>query len=121
MDEQLERMIEKYEVAVAFAKEFMAEIGEERARRVIARAFEKMQISAGRDLAKQLGDNSLEALAAYYRKLAGEKDNLEVTEVTDQKIALKIPRCRAWEAFRELGAPELCLLYCNSAREKDII
>jgi len=114
MDEQLEQMIGKYEVAVAFAKEFVAEIGEERAHRVIAQAFEKMQISAARDLAKQLGDNSLDALTGYYRKLATEKDNLEVLEVTGQHIALKISRCRAWEAFQKLGAPELCSLYCNS-------
>ena len=66
------------------------------------------------ELAEQLGDNSLQALAAHYRKLAAEKDNLEIVEVTDRHIALKISRCRAWEAFKHLGVPEICRLYCDS-------
>ena len=114
MDQQLQQMIEKYELAVAFANEFMAEIGEERSLKIIRRAFEKVQVNAGSDLARQLGSNTLEALAGHFRKLEAEMDNLEVLEVTDQHIALKISRCRAWEAFQRLGAPELCQLYCDS-------
>jgi len=114
MDQQLQKMIEKYELAVAFANEFTAEIGEERSHKVIGRAFEKMQVKAGRDLARQLGSNTVEALARHFRKLEAERDNLEVLEVTDRHVALKISRCRAWEAFQELGAPELCRLYCDS-------
>jgi predicted hydrocarbon binding protein len=114
MDEKLQKMIEKYELAVAFAKEFMTEIGEERSLKIISLAFEKMQVNAGRDLAKQLGSNTLEALAGYFRKLEGENDNLEVLEVTDRHIALKVSRCRAWEAFQKLGVPEVCQRYCDS-------
>ena len=35
-------------------------------------------------------------------------------EVTDQRIALKLTRCPAFEAFEYLGAPELCALYCDT-------
>jgi len=114
MDEQLQQRIREYELAVAFAKEFMAEIGEKRSLEIMSQAFGKVQVKAGRDLAKQLGSNALEALAAHFSKLAAEKDNVEVLEVTDQHIAMKVSRCCAWEAFQELGAPELCKLYCDS-------
>ena len=114
MDEQVQQMIEKYELAVAFANEFVAEVGKERTHEAIGRAFEKMQVKAGKDLAEELGGNSVEALAGHLQKLAAEKDNLEVVEVTDRQVALRISRCRAWEAFQALGAPELCRLYCDS-------
>ena len=114
MDAQLQRMIERYELAVAFAREAMAELGEERTLRIIARAFDRMQAGAARDLASRLGGNSLDALAGHYRALEAEKDNLEVLEVTPSRIALKITRCRAWEAFQRLQAPDICRCYCES-------
>lgn len=110
MDPQLQERIKQYEMAVAFAKEFIEELGEERALPIIARALEKMQIKAARQLAEKLGSNSLEALAEHYRRTAPER----VLEVTDRHIALKIPRCLSWEAFNYLGAPEICRLYCNT-------
>ena len=99
---------------MAFAKEFMAELGKERALAIISRAFEKLQLEAAHELAEQLGSNTLEALADHYRKMAAERDTLELLEVTDRRIALKISRCTSWEAFQALGAPELCRLYCDS-------
>ena len=114
MDQQLRQMIDKYELAVAFAKEFAAELGQERTLEIVGRAFEKVQVKAARELAEQLGSNTVDALAAHYRKLASERDNLDVLEVTDRSVAVKISRCRAWEAFSHLGAPELCSCYCDS-------
>ena len=101
-------------MAVAFAQAFADEVGEERMLAVVARAFEKVQIRAGRELAEELGSNTLDALAEHLRGQAAENEYLEVLEVTDQRVALKITRCRAWEAFQHLGAPELCPLYCDS-------
>ena len=114
MDQQLQEMIGRHELAIAFAREFMAELGDERALDIISRAFEKMQVKAAKELAGQLGRNTVDALAAHFRKLASERDHLEVLESTDRHVALKISRCRAWEAFNHLGAPELCRLYCDS-------
>ena len=114
MDPDVQGFVDNIELAVAFGKEFTEELGEEHAHAVMLRAFEKRQIQAAHDLAEKLGDNSLEALAEYYRQQATERDNLEVLEVTDRHVALKITRCRAWEAYSHLGAPEICRLYCNS-------
>jgi hypothetical protein len=114
MDPEVQPFVEKYEVAVAFAKEFVEELGEARAHPIIKRAFEKMQIKAAQDLAERLGSNSLEALAEDSRRRAAERDTLEVVEVTDKHVALKLTRCRAFEAFSYLGAPEICRLYCDS-------
>lgn len=114
MDPVIQPWIDRYEMAVAFAKEFIDELGEARAFPLIQRALEKMQIKAAQDLAEKLGSNSLEALADHYRKLAPERDNLELLEVTDRHIATRITRCRSFEAFSHLGAPEICRLYCDS-------
>jgi hypothetical protein len=114
MDPQVQPLIDRYEMAVAFAQEFVEELGEARAHPIIQRALEKMQIKAAQDLAERLGSNSLEALADHYRERAAERDNLEILEVTDKHVALKITRCRAFEAFSHLGAPEICRLYCDS-------
>ena len=114
MNESLQPWIDKYELAVAFADEFKDELREPRTLSILQRAFERIQVKVGQDLAEKLGDNSLEALAENIRKNAAERDNLEVVEITDTHIATKITRCRAAEAFAALGAPELCRLYCDS-------
>lgn len=114
MDQQLQEMIGRHELAVAFAREFMAELGDERALDIISRAFEKVQVKTAKELAEQLGRNTVDALAEHFRKFASERDHLEVLEATDRHVALRISRCRAWEAFNHLGAPELCRLYCES-------
>lgn len=114
MDEALRPWVEKYELAVAFANEFREELGEPRTLSILQTVFEKIQIQVAHDLAEELGDNSLEALAENTRKKAAERDTFEVVEITDTHIATKITRCRAAEAFDALGAPDLCRLYCDS-------
>ena len=114
MDPQVQERIEQYELAVAFAREFIEEFGQERALEIISRAFEKKQIKAGQELAEQLGSNTVEAMAQHCRQLASERDSMEVLEVTEKGVALKISRCSSWEAFEELGAPEVCKCYCDS-------
>ena len=114
MNPKLRERIDQYELAVAFAREFIEELGEERALPIIRRAFEKRQARAGRDLAEELGSNTVEAMAENCRKLTAGGDHMEVLEVTDKQVALKISRCYSWEAFKELGASEVCRCYCNS-------
>jgi len=63
MDARLQDRINRYELAVAFAREFVEELGEERAFPIIQRAFEKLQVRNGQKLAEKLGSNSFEALA----------------------------------------------------------
>ena len=114
MDPDVQALVDRYEMAVAFAQEFNGELGEERAHPIIQRALEQMQMRVAQELAAELGGNSLEALANYYRQQAAERENLEILEITDKQVALKITRCRAFEAFSHLGAPEICRLYCDS-------
>jgi len=114
MDEGVQERIKEYRLAVTLAKAFISELGEERALAIIGQAFETIQVNAAKQLAEELGSNTLEALAGHYQRQAAENDHLEVLEVTDRRIALRITRCRAWEAFQHLGAPELCRLYCDS-------
>jgi len=114
MDPKIQPYVDRYKLAVAFYNEFKAELGEPRALAIAQKAFEKLQIQVGKDLAEQLGDNSLQALAEHIRKQAAERDNQEVVEITDRLIATRITYCPAPAAFAELGAPDLCRLYCDS-------
>lgn len=114
MKEDTREFVEKYELAVAFAEEFIAELGAERAMPAMARAFEKIQVRAGTKLAADLGGNSCAVLGEHLRRRAEELPTLEVLEADDRHVALRISRCRASEAFRHLGAPEICRLYCDS-------
>ncbi|MDP7162043.1 MAG: L-2-amino-thiazoline-4-carboxylic acid hydrolase [Phycisphaerae bacterium] len=114
MEARVQELMGKYELAVAFAKEFIAELGEARTIEILGRAFEKIQIKAGKDLATKLGSNSIQAMAEHSRKTASEKDNCDVLEVTDRHVKLKITGCPAHEAFKRLGAPEICKAYCDS-------
>ena len=114
MKADVPEFVEKYELAVAFAREFVAEVGEERTHPVLARAFAQVQTQAGQDLAAELGSNSCAALAENLRRRAQELPSMEVLEADDQHVALKITKCRAWEALQYLGMPEICRLYCDS-------
>jgi len=114
MDARLQDRINRYELAVAFAREFVDELGEERAFPIIQRAFEKLQERNGQNVARRLGSNSFEAWAEENRQMAREYDGFEVLEITDHEVKTKCTRCVAYEAFDALGMPELCRLYCES-------
>jgi hypothetical protein len=114
MDEAVRARIKEYSLAVAFAQAFADEVGQERMLAVVAQAFEAVQRRAGRDLAEELGSNTLKALAQHLYKQAAENEHMDVLEVTERHIALKFSRCVAWQAFQHLGAPELCPPYCES-------
>jgi len=114
MESDLQEWVNRYEMAVAFYRQMVEDLGEPAALAIVARALEKMQLKVARDLAEKLGDNSLPALAEHIRKQATQRDNLQVVEVTDRLIATRISRCRSAEAFKALGAPEVCRLYCDS-------
>ena len=114
MDPDLAPFVEKNRLAVAFAREFVAEVGEQPAMKACARAFEKLQVEHGKKLAERLGSNTLPSLAEDLRKRAEEIPGLNILDVTDTQIVTKITRCRAFLAFQHLGMPDLCKLYCAS-------
>jgi hypothetical protein len=114
MDPELQPWIDRYELAVTFAQAMIEELGEPRALTILAKAFEKLQMKVGRDLATQLGDNSLQALAEHTRRKAAGSSTREIVEITDRHIATRISQCPAPAAFAALGAPDLCRLYCDS-------
>ena len=116
MDERLQEAIRQYETAAAFATEFMAELGKARALPIIRRAFAKMQIKAAKELAARLGGNSFQDFAEWYeyRKRTKDNPNVEILEITDRHIALRINACLAAEAFKHFGCPEVCRQYCDA-------
>ena len=119
MDPDIQPFVERYRLAVAFYKEFEKELGEPRALSLAQQAFEKMMIQAGKDLAKELGDNSLEALAENSRKKAAENEAMEVLEVTDRHLASKVKQIlRDCEGNRLVEQLSRCALeyHCFAAK-----
>ena len=114
LDARLQDRLNRYEMAVAFARQMIEELGEARAFEILASAFERVQTLNAQKLAQQLGSNSLEAFAEHQRKMTATMDNVEVLEVAGDHISMKITRCFAYEAMRELGLPQLCKIYCAS-------
>jgi len=75
MDARVQEYVTRYELAVAFAKAMVAELGEEEALPIIQRAWNKLQAREGRKLAERLGTISLAALAEDCRRMAAELPN----------------------------------------------
>jgi len=113
-DPLLAYRLARNELAVAFARELIAEVGRERALPLLGRAVIRMRQAEARRLAEQWGDNSLTALGAHFRRLQAEQGLLEVLEATESRLAVRIHRCPSTEAFRLLGMPELAPLFCAS-------
>jgi hypothetical protein len=88
----------------AFQEKFGAEVTREVARKVITEIAQKQ----GRELAKFLGDDGLEAFAAS-KEPWRRGGSLEVQELerTPEAYSFNVTRCRYAEMYREMGYPEL--------------
>jgi hypothetical protein len=88
----------------AFQEKFGAEATKEVARKVITEIAQKQ----GRELAKFLGDNDLDAFAAS-KEPWRRGGSLEVKELkrTPQEYSFNVTRCRYAEMYRDMGYSEL--------------
>ena len=88
----------------AFAKE----LGEERAIVVLRRVIGELARQGGADLARSLGEQSLEAFA---RTLDRWRENgaleIELLEQSAERLSFNVRRCRYAEMYRALGLAEL--------------
>ncbi len=88
----------------AFAKE----LGEERAIAVLRRVIGELARQGGADLARSLGEQSLEAFA---RTLDRWRENgaleIELLEQSAERLSFNVRRCRYAEMYHALGLAEL--------------
>lgn len=94
---------------------FIQEFGKERTLKIVAIVIESLAKEAGVQLAKTLGDNSLEAYARGHSLWTKEDAlQMEILEQTPKKFYFNVTRCRYAEMYKELGIPEFGhLLSCG--------
>lgn len=94
---------------------FIQDFGKERTLKIVATIIESLAKEAGRQLAKTLGDNSLEAYARGHALWTKEDAlQMEILEQTPKKFYFNVTRCRYAEMYKELGIPEFGhLLSCG--------
>ena len=106
-------------IEAAFAKgifaELVAELGEERATALLARAINKLAEQAGAAAAAETPSPGIEHFAEILPRWA--KDDalqIEVLEKTADKLDFNVKRCRYAESYREMGLGALgAVLSCN--------
>ena len=94
---------------------FQRELGVERANAIALEAITEMARQRGRELARELGRNDLEAFAQAMEALFDQGDlEVEVVERTPTRYSFRITRCRFLDMYRELGIPDLAaILSCG--------
>ena len=97
-------------------EEMAAELGEEKARRILGAAIRRNAIEQGRSLGEAAGEPT--GIAGFAKLLerwtANDALRMEVLEQDDERFDFNVVRCRYSEMYREMGLGELgALLSCN--------
>jgi hypothetical protein len=115
--EMHKELVEKYRLVTHVYRAMTEELGQEKALEIMSKAWIQYGKGNMARRAEELGDNSLRALGAYYNNSRSTEVDRLVVEASEDKVALRITRCGHYDAFKELGAPEVCLKYCESDYE----
>lgn len=91
-------------ILISILQAFIQEFGEEKKLKIVSSIIASIAAEAGRQLARLMGDNSLEAFASGYT-LWTKKDALkmEILEQGPKKFFFNVNRCRYADMSRELG------------------
>ena len=97
-------------------EEMVAELGEEKARRILRSAIRKAAIEQGRTLAAASEEPA--GIAGFAKLLerwtANDALRIEVLEQDDERFDFNVVRCRYSEMYREMGLGDIgALLSCN--------
>jgi hypothetical protein len=92
-----------------------AELGQERVFAIAREVIIEVARAQGRELAGQMGGNSLEHFAASMENWKkGDAYRMETLEQTPERFSFNVTRCRYAEMYRSLGLAEVgALLSCN--------
>jgi L-2-amino-thiazoline-4-carboxylic acid hydrolase len=87
---------------------FAAEMGQERALEIVAGVIRQLARESGAELARFLGEQSLEAFAqSLDRWRENSALELDVLEQTPERLSFNVTRCRYAEMYRALGLADL--------------
>jgi hypothetical protein len=87
---------------------FAEEVGQERALAILAKVIEGLARESGAELARSLGEATLEAFAGSLdRWREGGALEIDVVEQTPERLSFNVTRCRYAEMYRALGLADL--------------
>lgn len=87
---------------------FAAEVGTEKALEIVRKVIVNLAHEAGADLAKRLGDASLEAFASGLDRWSeGGALEIEILEKSPERLSFNVTRCKYAEMYRALGLADL--------------
>jgi hypothetical protein len=114
-EERVKQEETKLTLAIYFAKEFMGELGKEKALKIIEKAWAKY----GADNLKSRlegvpPEQRLKALGEWFKAQTQNRPELKVVEATPKRLCIELSWCATWEACKKLGVPEICQKYCDS-------
>jgi len=103
-------------IVTAIVNEFINEVGEEKALKILAGAIEKDAIKSGRELAERYRGNSMKELAKLIRDVwCGDGAmEIEILKESGSEFHFNVTLCKYAEVYRNIGEMELgkCLS-CN--------
>jgi hypothetical protein len=102
-------------IAGPLIRAFMAEVGKERALRVVGELIGQVARDSGEQLARALGGNGIDE---FFRGLElwtrDDALQMEIVERDKQRLSFDVKRCRYAEMYRTLGMEDLgSVLSCN--------
>jgi hypothetical protein len=87
---------------------FAGEMGSEKTLAIVARVIQELARESGAELARQLGDHTLDALAGSLdRWREGGALEIELLERSATRLSFNVTRCRYAEMYRALGLADL--------------
>jgi L-2-amino-thiazoline-4-carboxylic acid hydrolase len=87
---------------------FAAELGMERTLAVVRDVIRTLALEGGRDLARAIGEHSLEAFAqSLDRWREDDALEIEILEQSASRLSFNVTRCRYAEMYRALGLADL--------------
>ncbi len=116
-DELFKQMEKELELPITIAKEIISSLGKEKALEIILRAYIRYQSARLTKGMEHIAPEKRD-LTVYAEKVKeivdSYKDNIEILEVSDKTIRLKVKRCIPFEIFKKHGIPEMGLMFCES-------
>ena len=114
-EERVKQEEAKLKLAIYFAKEFMQELGKERALEIIEKAWVKYGADNWNSRLKSVpSEERLKAMGDWFKAQAPNRPELRVIEATPSRVCVEFSRCPTYDVCQKLGVLEVCQKYCDS-------
>lgn len=114
-EERTKMAREQLRLAIYFAKEFMDELGKEKALEVLERAWIKYGADNWKPrLAGVPQEEIISKMGEWFKEQEKVRSELRVVEATPEHLSIEFTHCPQFDVCKEQGVPELCQKYCDS-------